>query len=120
MSNNGAKKLEDLGGTIGVMMKELEKVSPDIVKYAINHVCGDIYIRPGLDVKSREMIAISALIVANNMFHVKVHIEAALNIGVSPEEIKEIIIQTSVYGGWAASLNAMMVAKEVFESRGII
>lgn len=123
MKNNqhaGQTKLESLGGSAELMIAEINKICPAMANIAVNHVCGDIYCRPGLDTKSREMIAIAALTATNNLPHVKLHIEAALQCGVSPTEIKEIIIQTYVYGGLASALNAMLVAKEVFEKHQLI
>jgi len=72
--------------------------------------------RPGLDLTSREIATVAALTTLGNAIsRLKVHIKGALNVGVSRQEIIEIIIQMAVYAGFPAALNAMYAAKEVFE-----
>ncbi|HWR26230.1 MAG TPA: carboxymuconolactone decarboxylase family protein, partial [Methanosarcina sp.] len=79
------------------------------------------YSRPGLDLKSREIATVAALTALGNARpQLKVHINAALNVGCSKEEIIEIIIQMAVYAGFPAALNAMFAAKEVFQERGLL
>ena len=79
---------------------------------------GDIYSRPGLDLRSREMATIAALTALGNASpQLKVHIEAGLNVGVTREEIVEIIMQMAVYAGFPAALNGLFAAKEVFARR---
>lgn len=113
----GIKKLRAMGKTVEKAVREdLASVSPDMARYAVEHACGEIYSRPGLNPKNREMIAIAALTVLGyTLPQLKQHIEAALNQGVTKSEIEEIIIQMSVYAGYPISLNAMGAAKEVFE-----
>jgi 4-carboxymuconolactone decarboxylase len=112
----GIKKLKLIGKSAEEAMEKLYEISPDLVQYAIEYTCGDIYSRPGLESKHREMIAIAALTVSGHSLpQLKLHIEGALRSGVSIIEIKEIIIQMSVYGGWPVVFNAMLTAKEVFD-----
>jgi len=108
--------MKSIGKSAELAMEQLNQVSPDLVKYAIEYTCGDIYSRPGLDSKYREMIAVAALTVSGNVLpQLKLHVEGALRSGVSVIEIKEIIIQMSVYAGWPVVFNAMLAAKEVFD-----
>ncbi len=75
-------------------------------RYTIEYPFGDIYSRQGLDLKSREIATVAALSAMGNAEppQLKVHINAALNVGCTPEEIVEIIIQMSVYAGFPQQL----------------
>lgn len=97
------------------VLAELNKVSPDFVDYIVQSAFCDIYSRPGLDKKIREMITIAALTVMGIENHLKDHIHAALAVGCTQDEIKEIILQMATYGGIPRAINAMLIAKTVFE-----
>ncbi len=93
----------------------LGKISEDFATYLIEYPFGDIYNRPGLDLRSREIATIAALTALGNARpQLKVHISAALNVGLTREEIKEIIIQMSVYSGFPSAINGLTAAEEVF------
>jgi 4-carboxymuconolactone decarboxylase len=112
----GLEKLGEIDGKAGhAVIEALKNISPDLARYTIEFPFGDIYSRPGLDIKSREIATVAALTVLGTLNQLKVHIHAALNIGLTEDEIKEVIIQMSVYGGFPCALNAMMAAKEVFQ-----
>lgn len=115
----GWEKLKEIDGTAGEKVIEaLKNVSPDFANYIIEFPFGDIYSRPGLDLKSREIATVAALTTLGTIPQLKVHLHAALNVGCSETEIKEVIIQMAVYAGFPKALNAMIAAKEVFEERG--
>jgi 4-carboxymuconolactone decarboxylase len=96
----------------------MKEIAPDLARYAIDFPFGDIFTRPGLDLKSREMINVAALTALGNAEpQLKFHIKGALNVGCSQEEIVEIIIQMAVYAGFPAALNGMLAAGEVFRER---
>mgnify|MGYP001489642659 CR=1 FL=1 len=79
---------------------------------------GDIYSRPGLDLRAREIATIAALTAMGTATpQLKVHIGAGLNVGLAREEIVEIMIQMAVYAGFPAALNGLFAAKEVFAAR---
>jgi 4-carboxymuconolactone decarboxylase len=93
-------------------------VAPDMAKYAIEFAYGDIYTRPGLDLKTREIVAVSALAALGNAtLQLKSHINNALNVGCTRQEIVEIIIEMAVFAGFPAALNGMAAAKEIFQQR---
>ena len=121
--DRGWQKLEEIDGEAGEkVIESLADIAPDLGRYIVEFGFGDLYSRPGLDLKSREIATVAALTVMGNAApQLKVHINAALNVGVSETEIVEIIIQMVAYAGFPAALNAMALAKEVFaarESRG--
>jgi 4-carboxymuconolactone decarboxylase len=119
---SGLKKLKEIDGAAGErVIDSLASIAPDLAKYTIEFPFGDIYQRPGLDLKSRELVTVAALTALGNCQpQLNVHINGALNVGCKPEEIVEVIIQLAVYAGFPAALNGMFVAKEVFIERGII
>ncbi|MDF2690777.1 MAG: hypothetical protein K0S29_632 [Gammaproteobacteria bacterium] len=115
----GWAKLKEIDGKAGEKVIEaLQEVSPDLAKMVIEFPFADVYSRPGLDLKSREIATVAALTALGTAGpQLKVHIHAALNVGCSETEIKEVIIQMAVYAGFPAALNAMLLAKEVFNQR---
>ncbi|AXR08440.1 carboxymuconolactone decarboxylase family protein [Salinimonas sediminis] len=117
----GWKKLQEIDGEAGEsVIAALNDIAPDLARYTIEYPFGDIYSRPGLDLRSREIATVAALSAMGNAApQLKVHINAALNVGCTAQEIIEIIIQISVYAGFPAALNAAGVAKSVFSERGI-
>ncbi len=118
----GWKKLKEIDGEAGEkVIESLKDIAPDLGRYTIEFPFGDVYSRKGLDLKSREVATVAALSAMGNAApQLKVHINAALNVGCKSDEIVEVIIQISVYAGFPAALNAASVAKSVFEERGII
>lgn len=119
--DRGLKKLEEIDGAAGKnVIQSLQDISPDLARYTIEYPFGDVYSRPGLDLRAREIATIAALTALGNATpQLKVHIHAGLNVGLKPEEITEIILQMSVYAGFPAALNGMFAAKEVFKERKI-
>src|SRR5713226_849398 len=115
----GLKKLKEVDAGAGEQVIErLKDIAPDLARYIIEFPFGDVYNRPGLDLKSREIATVAALTTLGNAIsQLKVHINGALNVGVSRQEIIEVIIQMAVYAGFPAALNAMYAAKEVFKER---
>jgi len=115
----GWKKLQEVDGEAGEkVIESLKDVAPDLARYTIEFPFGDIYSRPGLDLRSREIAVVAALTALGNAApQLKVHIHGALNVGCSREEVVEVIIQMAVYAGFPAALNGMNAAKEVFKER---
>lgn len=113
------RKLAEIDPGVAERLAEsLQDIAPDLARYAIDFPFGDIFTRPALDLKSREMINVAALTALGNAApQLEFHINGALNVGCSREEIVEIIIQMAVYAGFPAALNAMAVAKKVFAER---
>ncbi|MEO0828687.1 MAG: carboxymuconolactone decarboxylase family protein [Cyanobacteria bacterium J06635_15] len=118
----GWQKLKEIDGEAGEkVIAGLQNIAPDLARYVIEFPFGDIYSRPGLDLKSREIATVAALTALGNAQpQLKVHIHAALNVGCMPEEIVELVMQMSVYAGFPAALNGMTIVKQVFAEREII
>ncbi|MDH5880164.1 carboxymuconolactone decarboxylase family protein [Vibrio sp. S/42/10] len=115
----GLERLNHIDGEAGQQVIEsLQDICPDLAKYTIEYPFGDIYSRTGLDLKSREIATVAALTALGNCTpQLKVHLNAALNVGCSEEEIKEVILQMSVYAGFPSALNGMFAFKEVLAER---
>lgn len=115
----GWDKLKEIDGEAGERVIEaLAPIAPDFARYLIEFPFGDIYSRPALDLKAREIATIAALAALGNAQpQLKVHIEGALNVGCSREEIVEVFMQMAVYAGFPAALNALFAAREVFAAR---
>ena len=114
-----SEMLKEVDSQAAEMLAEtLGDIAPDLARYTIEFPFGDIYLRAGLDLKSREIAAVAALTALGNAApQLKFHIKAALNVGCTREEIIEVIIQMCIYAGFPAALNGMSVAKEVFKER---
>ncbi|MBH9661894.1 carboxymuconolactone decarboxylase family protein [Burkholderia multivorans] len=115
----GWDKLTEIDGDAGErVIAALAPIAPDFARMVIEFPFGEIYSRPQLDLKSREIATIAALAALGNAQpQLKVHIEAALNVGCTRDEIVEVFMQMAVYAGFPAALNALFAAHEVFRQR---
>lgn len=115
----GKRALARIDGEAGNdVVAALAGIAPDFATYLLEFAFGDIYCRPGLDLRAREIATIAALTAMGNAGpQLRVHIEAGLNVGLSRDEIAEIIMQMAVYAGFPAALNGLFAAKEVFARR---
>jgi len=119
-AETGRKKLLEIDGAAGVRVEEmLNGICPDLSRYLIEYVFGEIYARDILDNKTKEQAVVAALTAMGTAApQLKVHIHAALHVGCTPEEIREIIIQMCGYAGFPATLNAMGTLLDVLAETG--
>ena len=112
----GLAKLNEIDGEQGDKVRQaLADISPDLGKYIIGFAFGEIYQRPQLDVRQRELVTLAALAAQGGCENqLRVHIHASLIVGLTRDEIVEAIIQCIPYLGFPKVLNAVFVAKEVF------
>lgn len=112
----GWAKLKEVDGQAGEhVIDSLRDIAPDFARLLIEFPFGDIYSRPGLDLKIRELVVVAALTAMGNAApQLKVHIHGARNVGCSRQEIVEVIMQMAVYAGFPAALNGLFAAKEIF------
>ncbi|MFC6489710.1 carboxymuconolactone decarboxylase family protein [Nitratireductor sp. GCM10026969] len=112
----GRRALDAIDGAAGRnVIEALDGIAPDFATYLFEFPFGDIYCRPGLTLRDREIATIAALAAMGNAApQLEVHIQAGLNCGLSREEIVEILMQMSVYAGFPAALNGLFAAKRVF------
>lgn len=112
----GWAKLKEVDGQAGEqVIASLRDIAPDFARMLIEFPFGDIYSRPGLDLRTRELAVVAALTALGNAApQLKVHIHGARNVGCSEQEIVEVIMQMAVYAGFPAALNGLFAAKQVF------
>ncbi|MEF2230225.1 MAG: carboxymuconolactone decarboxylase family protein [Pseudodesulfovibrio sp.] len=115
----GLRKLREVDGEQGDRVLEaLGDISPDLGRLLVEFPFGDVYSRPGLGLKERELATIAALAALGHCRpQLKVHLHGALNVGWTREEIVEVFIQLTVYAGFPTALNALFAAREVFAER---
>lgn len=115
----GWEKLKEVDGEAGErVIESLKDIAPDFARLLIEFPFGDIYSRPGLDLKSREIAVVAALTALGHALpQLKVHIHGALNVGCTRQEVVEVIMQMAVYAGFPSALNGLFAAKEVFKER---
>ncbi|OGE22758.1 MAG: 4-carboxymuconolactone decarboxylase [Candidatus Dadabacteria bacterium RIFCSPHIGHO2_12_FULL_53_21] len=113
----GLELLEEISpGAAKRTAESLNDIAPDMVRYMMEFVFGEISSRPGLDMKSREITAVAALAALGTAPNqLKIHIKGALNCGCSRDEVVEVLIQVLVYAGFPATLNGLRLAKEAFQ-----
>ena len=96
-------------------MEEIKKISPDFWEMIVSTGFGDIYSRDTLSLSQREIITLTTLITQGAFDQLRVHLQAALNVGLTKEEIIEIIIQCAGYVGFPKAVQAMGIAGEIFK-----
>lgn len=106
----GMKKLAEVDGQAG---KEVVESLGDLGRYIVEFAFGDIYSRKELNLREREIATIAILASKSGVEpQLKVHISAGLNVGLTYEEIEEIIIHTVPYSGFPTAINSLNVLKE--------
>ena len=114
--DRGSRQLTRIDGAGGqAVIDALADIAPDFATYLLEFPFGDIYSRPGLGLREREIATIAALAAMGNATpQLRVHIRAGLNVGLTRAEITEVLMQMAVYAGFPAALNGLFAAREVF------
>ena len=117
----GWERLKEVDGEGGERVIEaLQDVAPDLGRYVVEFAFGEIYRRPGLDLRQRQLVTISALTTLGGAEpQLEVHVNAGLNVGLTAGEIVEAMLHCIPYVGFPRVLNAVLVAKRVFDERGV-
>ncbi|MBD2896329.1 carboxymuconolactone decarboxylase family protein [Actinomadura nitritigenes] len=118
----GMKVLEQVDGEAGQrVVDSLADVSPELGHQVVAWAFGDMYARPELPARDRQLVTLGVLAALGGCeIELEVHINAALNVGLTAMEVAEALLHTSVYAGIPRSLNATLVAKKVFGERGLL
>lgn len=87
----------------------------EFMDVSVEHLFGDIWTRPGLELRERSMITCTALVVMGKELQLKTHLRGALNAGISRQAIEEMMIHLAHYSGWPTAVNGLRVAREVFK-----
>jgi 4-carboxymuconolactone decarboxylase len=107
------------GSAPAVSADDVRMVAPALEKYRQGPLLGDLWKRPELSPRDRSIVTLAALIARSQTIELPYYLERALDSGVKPREISEIITHLAFYSGWANALSAIAVAKEVFARRQI-
>ncbi len=115
----GRKMLKSIHGDRGInAIDSMADIAPDLARFVYEFPFGDIYTRPGLDLKSRQLVTVASLATLGNAGpQLKAHIHGSLNIGLTQAQLVEALMQLSVYAGFPAALNALKIARDVFRER---
>lgn len=109
------------GGTGTAVVESLKDIAPDLAEWIIDFSYGDVMSRPGLDLRSRQFATVAALTAMGTaMPQLRVHLHGALNVGCKPSELIEVMLQMAVYSGFPSTINALNIARQVFEDRGVM
>jgi 4-carboxymuconolactone decarboxylase len=99
--------------------EDVRAVAPALEKYRDNTVLGDVWKRPGLGPRDRSIVTLAALVARNQTAEMPFYLGLALDNGVKPAEISELITHLAFYSGWGNAMAAIAVAKDVFAQRKI-
>jgi 4-carboxymuconolactone decarboxylase len=97
------------------------EVPPEIAAewntFSVSTVMGDLWSRPGLEMRDRAMITLAALTVLNRPDQLRVYIHGALGVGVTRSEVCEVIMHMATYAGFPAAIEAFRVADSAFKEQ---
>lgn len=120
--DRGREVLDAVDGTAGAsVIDALQDVAPELGHQVVAWGFGEIYARPGLEPRDRQLVTLGMLTALGGCEpQLEVHVNAALNVGLTPEQIVEALLHSAVYCGFPRALNATFVAKKVFGQRGLL
>ncbi|MFF0622599.1 carboxymuconolactone decarboxylase family protein [Streptomyces sp. NPDC004296] len=118
----GMKVLEQVDGEAGQrIVDSLADTSPELGHQVVAWAFGDMYARPELAQRERQLVTLGVLTALGGCeIELDVHINAALNVGLTTTEISEALLHSAVYCGMPRAINATLVAKKVFGERGLL
>jgi 4-carboxymuconolactone decarboxylase len=118
----GREVLGAVDGEAGAkVIDALEDVSPELAHQVVAWAFGEIYARPALQPRDRQLVTLGILTALGGCEpQLDVHVNAALNVGLTPTEITEAMLHAAVYCGFPRALNATFAAKKVFAERGLL
>ena len=118
----GRAILDAIDGEAGAkVIDSLESIAPELGHQVLAWAFGEIYSRPGLEPRDRQLVTLGMLTALGGCGpQLDVHINAALNVGLTPEQIVEAFLHSAVYCGFPRALNATFTAKKVFAERGLL
>ena len=112
----GRRQLGRIHGARGLeAIDSMADIAPDLARMVYEFPFAQIYTRPGLDLKSRQLGTVAALAALGNARpQLKAHLHGALRMGWKQQELVELLMQLAIYAGFPAALNALTAAREVF------
>ncbi|MFI9488070.1 carboxymuconolactone decarboxylase family protein [Promicromonospora sp. NPDC052451] len=132
MSDNAATRAERFASGMAALdaihddaghgvIDSLADIAPELGHQIVAWGYGDIISRPGLEPQQRQLVTLGILTaMGGSEAQLEVHIDASLNVGLTPEQIIEVFLHSSVYCGFPRALNAVAAARKVFAERGLM
>jgi len=119
MSDKGLELLHQVLGKerTDEVREAWSKLSPDFSRLVTDFAAGEVWSRPGLELKTRSLITIAALTALGRPNGLRLNIEMALNNGATRDEVLETILHMAVYAGFPACWEALVIADEVFSRK---
>ncbi|MFG2605339.1 carboxymuconolactone decarboxylase family protein [Streptomyces sp. NPDC048514] len=119
---HGLEVLRRVDGEAGQrVIDSLADISPELGHQIVSWGFGEIYARPQLEPRDRQLVTLGMLTALGGCEpQLEVHVNAALNVGLTPEQIVEALLHSAGYCGFPKALNATFVAKKVFTERGLL
>jgi 4-carboxymuconolactone decarboxylase len=121
MSNDrsilGQQTLEKIHAEWGMprVLTQLDDIAPEVKNMVRDFAFGEVYSRPNLDLKSRQLATVAVLAaLQHSPLELKAHLHGALKLGWKKEELVEVLMQIVLYAGFPAAIHALLAAKEVF------
>lgn len=102
-----------------ITLQAITAVSPVLARHTAEHVMGDLWQRDALSARDRSLITVASLVSRGQPAELKHQVARALDNGVTPAELSELISQLAFYCGWGNATTAVLIAEEIFLSRGI-
>jgi 4-carboxymuconolactone decarboxylase len=100
-------------------IEEVRSVSPALARYTEATVAGDLWRRPGLSARDRSIVTTAALIARNQTIGMQHYFNIALDAGVTPAEMSEIVTHLAFYSGWSNAFSGVAILRGIFSERGI-
>jgi len=104
---------------VDASMSNADEFSMPMQELVTQYCWGDVWGRPGLDMRSRSLLNLGMISALNRPSELAAHIRGAINNGLTKEEIREALLQVAVYCGMPAGLGSFKVAQQVFKEMGI-
>lgn len=119
---HGLEVLRNVDSEVGQrVIDSLADINPELGHQVVAWGFGEIYSRPGLAPRDRQLVTLGMLTALGGCEpQLEVHVNVALNVGLTPEEIVEALLHSAGYCGFPKALNATQVAKKVFAERGLL
>jgi 4-carboxymuconolactone decarboxylase len=99
---------------------DVRMVAPALERYTQDRLLGEVWKRPDLSPRDRSIITVAALIARNQTIEMPYYFNLALDNGVKPGELSEVITHLAFYSGWGNAMSAVAIARDIFGKRGIV
>jgi 4-carboxymuconolactone decarboxylase len=114
-------KNEEEGGRAGKGIEIIRKLGirggaplpKDLATITVEHLFGDVWNRPGLELKERSLVTVAALVALGRESEQRIHLRGALKLGIPLAKLEEVIVHLAHYGGWPVAVGASRVLAEV-------